>query len=83
MGKKFQYEGYIDYPGVGRIYDSDVYKLIKEHSRFIDRLSGTKMTEMSLLGQCILMRIFDDVDPDDPSWKFYGRNSLDKQGRPA
>lgn len=73
--KSFTYEGYIDYPGVGMIYDSDVYKLILKHSRFIDRLSGKKMTEMSLLGQCILMRIFDDVDPNDMTWKFYGRKN--------
>ena len=73
MPKKFEYEGYVDYPGVGRIYDSDVYELIKAHSRLIDRISRTKMVEMSLLGQCILMGIFDGVNPDDPSWKFYGK----------
>lgn len=72
--KTFQYGGYIDYPGVGKIYDKDVYKLIKNHSRIIDRLSKTKMVEMSLLGQCVLMGIFDDVDPNDPSWKFYGKH---------
>lgn len=76
MKKTFPYEGYIDYPGVGKIYDRDVHKLIKEHSRLIDRMSPAKMTEMSLLGQTILMRVFDDVDPNDPSWKFYGKNAL-------
>ena len=74
MGKKFQYEGYIDYPGVGVIKDSDVYKLIKNHSRIIDRMSKTKMVEMSLLGQCILMGVI-DVNPEDKSWKFYGKKS--------
>lgn len=74
--KRFIYEGYIDYPGVGKIYDSDVYELILKHSRPIDRMSKTKMVEMSLLGQCILMRIFDDVDPNDPSWTFYGQNNI-------
>ena len=73
---KFQMGGYIDYPDVGRIYDADVYQLIKDHSRLIDRLSSRKMTEMSLLGQCVLMRIFDNVDPKDKSWKFYGKHAV-------
>ena len=75
MAKKFIYGGYIDYPGVGIISDEDVYKLILKHSRFIDRLRKSKMVEMSLLGQCILMGIFEDVDPNDLSWKFYGKHS--------
>jgi hypothetical protein len=76
MSKKFPYEGYIDYPGVGIIKDSDVYELIKRHSRFIDRLCGWKMTEMTLLGQTILMGIWPDCKPNDPSWTFYGKNSI-------
>ena len=73
---KFKFEGYIDYPEVGKIYDSDVYKLILDHSRLIDRLSRPKMVEMSLLGQNILMGIFDGIDPKDKSWKFYGRHAI-------
>ena len=73
---KFQMDGYIDYPDVGRIYDEDVYQLIKSHSRLIDRLNPSKMVEMSLLGQCILMRIFDKVDPKEMSWKFYGKHAV-------
>lgn len=76
--KAFQKEGYIDYPGVGVISDEDVYKLVVKHSRFIDRLSKAKMVEMSLLGQTILMRIYKNVDPNDMSWKFYGKNSVDR-----
>ena len=75
MGK-FKMDGYVDYPGVGIIKDEDVYKLILKHSRLIDRLSPAKMVEMSLLGQNVLMRIFDNVDPNDPSWKFYGKHSV-------
>lgn len=78
--KKFLYEGRIDYPNVGIIYDADVYKLILNHSRWIDRLSKSKMVEMSLLGQCVLMRLFENVDPNDPSWTFYGKNSLYEKG---
>ncbi len=77
----FKYQGYIDYPGIGKIYDHEVWQLIKDHSRFVDRLSTKRMTEMSLLGQCILMKIFDDVDPNDPSWTFYGKNALHDKRR--
>lgn len=75
-GYDFKYQGYIDYPGVGLIHDVQVWNLVRDHSRLIDRLNSKKMTEMSLLGQCILMGIFDEVDPNDPSWMFYGKNSL-------
>ena len=71
-----QYHGYVDYPGKGKIKDLDVYNLILDHSRLIDRINPARMTEMSLLGQCILMGIFDGVDPNDLSWKFYGKDSL-------
>ena len=71
MGKQYKMEGYIDYPGVGRIMDEDVLKLVKKHSRLVDRLNPRKMTEMVLLGQCILMGVIDDKDPKDPSWKFF------------
>ena len=76
----FQYDGYIDYPGVGIIRDTDVYSLILNHSRIIDRLNPIRMTEMSLLGQCILMGIFEGIDPNDFSWKFYGKHSLKERG---
>lgn len=72
----FPYEGCVTYPGVGEIYDADVWHLIKNHSRFIDRMSTKKMVEMSLLGQCILMGIFANIKPEDPDWTFYGKNSL-------
>lgn len=71
---KFEMEGYIDYPGKGKIYDKDVWELIKKHSRLVDRMSSTKMVEMSLLGQCILMGVI-DKDPDDLTWRFYGKRA--------
>ena len=74
MRKKFQ-GLYSDYPGVGIITDEDIYNLVKKHSRLIDRLSNVKMVEMSLVAQCILMKCV-DVDPDDVSWKFYGKRSV-------
>lgn len=70
----FKFGGYIDYPGKGRIHDRDVWRLVKEHSRLIDRMSTKKMTEMSLMGQCILMGVIDDIQPEG-NWKFYGKNA--------
>ena len=73
--KGFAYEGCIDYPGVGRITDRDVYELVKKHSSFIERLDPRKMTEMTLLGQCVLMKVIEP--PKDPNWRFY------KNGHPT
>ena len=78
MGKE-KYGGYIKYPGVGIIYDMDVYKCVKKHSRLIDRLNGKKMVEMTLLAQNILMGIFNtDTKKVDTNanWKFYGKNRI-------
>ena len=76
---KFIFDGAIDYPEIGEITDEDVYQLIKDHSRFIDRINHAKMVEMTLLGQCILMRLYSNIDPKDKSWRFYGKdkNSLE------
>ena len=75
MNKKFLYQGSVEFSGIGEITDEDVLKLIKNHSHLIDRLSQTKMVEMSLLAQCILQKVI-NVDPNDTSWMFYGRKSL-------
>ena len=72
----FAYDGYIDYPGVGLITDRDVYELVKKHSSFIERLDPRKMTEMTLLGQCVLMKVIDP--PKNSNWRFYKKN-----GEPA
>lgn len=77
---QMKYGGYITYPDVCIIRDVEVYRLICNHSRLIDRLNAAKMTEMALLGQCILMRIFPEIDPNDPGWKFYGKHSLRNKG---
>ena len=77
---KHKMDGYIDYPKKGRISDEDVYRLIVNHSRLIDRMSGRKMTEMALCGQCVLMGLFeeDGYKADDSKWKFYGKNGFFK-----
>ena len=77
--KWMKYQGYINYPKKGKIYDFAVYDLIIDHSRLIDRLIPARMVEMSLLGQNILMGIFPKLDPDDPSWRFYGKHSIEKR----
>lgn len=76
MAKKFKMEGYIDYPGVGIIKDEDVYNLVIEHSRLVDRINPRKWVEMTLYGQCVLMGLMDDeIQKKGPNWKFYGKKN--------
>ena len=70
-----KYDGWVDYPDVGRITDKDVHKVVKDHSRLIDRLSSKRMVEMTLFAQNVLMKLFDGLDAKDKSWKFYGKHS--------
>jgi len=72
--KKFRMDGYIDYPGKGRITDEMVYDTVIKHSRLIDRLNPRKWVEMTLYGQCVLMGVVDV--PEEDNWKFYGKNGL-------
>lgn len=77
--KWMKYQGCIDYPGRGIIYDATVYDLVVDHSRLIDRLIPARMAEMSLLAQNILMGLYSNVNPEDPSWRFYGKHSLENR----
>ena len=73
MFKKYKLEGWIDYPGVGKIMDEDVYRTVKKHSRLVDRLNPRKMLEMSFYAQAILMKAAEPDDANNPNWKFYGK----------
>ena len=62
-----------------------IKKLANDHLNewTIDRLSKVKMVEMTICGQLILAKVYYNiVDPDDVSWKFYGKcgffDKLDK-----
>lgn len=77
--KGFKYKGYVDAPNNGVIMDSDVHQLIMKHSRLIDRLIPERMVEMSLIGQCVLFGTYENIDPEDLSWKFYGKHSLENK----
>ena len=75
---KHELNGWIDYPEKGKITDEKVYRLIKKHSRLIDRISTRKMVEMSINGQHILMGLYKEEgwDPENNDWMFYGKNGF-------
>ena len=65
--------GYREYRDGKRTYDEDVYKLIKKHSRIIDRINPRKMIYMSEIAWAILDEAI--LEPDNPNWKFFGKDS--------
>ena len=70
--------GESNYPGKGIITDEEVWKLVKKHSRFIDRINTRKMVEMTLSAQLILFGIYETegwyASQDD--WTFYGKKGF-------
>lgn len=80
MFKPYKLDGYIDYPGVGKITDEDVYQVIRKHSRLVDRLNPRKMLEMSFYAQAILMKVAEPEDAKtNPKWKFYNKKHKSKK----
>ena len=70
--------GQCDYPGKGTITDEQIWQLIKDHSRLIDRFSCRKMVEMSIAAQLILFGIYESEGwyADQKDWKFYGKEGF-------
>ena len=67
--------GYADMPGVGRIMDEDIYKLIVQHSTEEDRQDPRKMVEMTLTAEMVLFENFKDKGvTKDSKWTFYGED---------
>ena len=66
-------EGYRRYPGVGTIYDEDVYQFIRKHSRLIDRLNPRKMLEMTEWAYAELSGGVEHAKGTSQNWKFYDR----------
>ena len=71
----FEYSNaYIDYPGVGIITDEDVYKLVRAHTHWWDRLNYKHMVDYGLCAQNILMGVY---KVKDPSKKWYFTEHMD------
>ena len=70
--------GEINYPGKGIITDEQVWKVVMNHSRLIDRLSGRKMVEMALAAQTVLMGLYEKEGwyADKNDWQFYGKDGF-------
>jgi len=62
-------DGWINYPGIGKITDKQVADLVMEHTTLFDRIfKPRKIVVAGLLAQNILMKIIDE--PKDKNWKF-------------
>ena len=62
---------WIDYPGVGKIYDKDVAKYAQKHLHWWDRFDIRKVTEAALMSQTILMGVAKPEEfGDRDNWKF-------------
>ena len=59
-------ESWIDYPGKGKIYDSEVAKFTLKHLRFRDMLNPEKIIKAGLVAQEVLMGCI-----DEPKGKWY------------
>lgn len=65
------FNGYADYPGVGKIYDKDVARYAAKHLRWYDRFDIRKVTEAVLYSQMILMGVAKPEEfGNDEHWKF-------------
>ena len=69
---KRYYGGWIDYPGVGRIYDKDVARYAAKHLHWWDRLDIRKVTDAVLCSQTILMEVAapEEFSNGKKNWKF-------------
>ena len=76
--KKHKMTGEIDYPGKGIITDEEVWKLVRKHSRFVDRLNNRKVVEMAIAAQLILCGIYESEGwyAEQSDWKFYGKKGF-------
>lgn len=71
---KHKLKNYAIFPGNLIVRDEDVYRMIRKHSRFIDRLSNRKMVEMTFWAFDILNQSVEK--PARKNWKFYGKNGF-------
>lgn len=63
------YDGWIDYPGVGKITDSDVADYVIEHTTLFDRIfRPRKVIYATILSEQLLMGVFEK--PKKEVWKF-------------
>jgi len=70
---------YIDHPFIGKINDYRIYRIIADHSRWIDRINPIKMMCMALKIRYLLENDYKSFEAinllEDYTWKFYGKKS--------
>lgn len=60
--------GWIDYPGIGKITDKAVAKFVRQHTHWWTRLNYDKMVRAGLLAQNMLMKVVET--PKAKKWYF-------------
>lgn len=66
--RKNNTEGWIDYPGVGKITDLDVAKFTIKHSHVWDWFNPILMICYAQFAYSMKMKVIEE--PKDPNWKF-------------
>lgn len=58
-------EGWIEYPGKGKITDTDVWNYVKSHTHWWQRLNPRFCCDAAIRAQLVLMGITGDEDVDE------------------
>ena len=62
-------ETWIDYPGVGKITDRQVWEHVRKHTRWFDFLNPRLIVHYALASQNHLMGVYEE-EPNNPNWKY-------------
>jgi len=61
-------KSWADYPGVGKITNYDVWKHVKKHTHWYDRLNPRFIVHCAIESQNHLFGVYDE--PKDAKWKY-------------
>lgn len=61
-------ESWADYPGKGKITNYDVWKHVKKHTHWYDRLNPRFITHCAIESQNHLFGVYEE--PKNPNWKY-------------
>lgn len=62
------YDGYSDYPGVGKVFDSQIVGFVVKHLRITDYFNPRKIALAGIYAQLMLFGVVEM--PEDPDFKW-------------
>lgn len=65
---RYSEEGYIIYPGVGKITDNDISDFTLKHLKFFDRFDAKKVAQAGVWSELFLEKCVEE--PDKENWKY-------------